>query len=116
VHSLLKVAFSIVLMFFSVLILANDNTEKPSPEEETALVKPVYSMSSEKVYLKIPSNGDKKLSISVYNESGDLVYQERFKSPNASLKVLNFEKSEKGSYTIRVWNSNGKYLESFEVK
>lgn len=81
------------------------------------IAKPVFRFNMDnKVYLNVPANGNKKVTVSIYNEAGKLVQEKRFKNTTDSVKVFNFSDSEKGKYTIRVWNSNGMYLESHEVK
>lgn len=85
-------------------------------KDKKFIAKPVYRMNSTKVFLTIPPNGKKNVYVSIYDGAGKVVHEERFKNASESIKVLNFENSEKGMYNIRVWNSNGIYFETYEVK
>lgn len=114
--SILKLSASAAFMFFAFTGMANDNNNPLTEKEKATVVAPVYKTNSNKMFISIPANGNKKVSLSVYNEAGKLIHEQRFKNETTSTKVLNFEGSEKGEYTVRVWNSNGRYLEAFEVK
>lgn len=80
------------------------------------MLKPVYSNKENKVYVRIPQTNGKKVYVSIYNEKGEVIREERFKEGSGITKVYNFTDAAKGTYSVRVWNSNGIYMNSIEVK
>jgi flagellar hook assembly protein FlgD len=74
-------------------------------QKASGLVKVIYQ-----------SQGEKKVTLKVYNESGEVVFKEQISSLNGFIRPLNFSGMENGNYTIETTDDNGKQIQSIGYK
>jgi hypothetical protein len=62
-----------------------------------------------KVYYS--ANMEDDVTVSIFNQSGKLVFTEKLRNTDGFIRPYNFERLDEGDYTIEVENDGGKHVE-----
>jgi hypothetical protein len=103
-----KISLLFVGVLFCTLVFANGTDEPIAPASSVAVTNSSGS-SLFKLYYSAYTAADVKVSI--FNQSGRLVFTERLRKTDGFIRPYNFEGLEVGDYTIQIENTEGKRVE-----
>jgi hypothetical protein len=103
-----KISLLFVAVLFCTLVFANGTDEPIAPTSSVAVTN-LSGSTLFKLYYTAHTEGDVKVSI--FNQSGKLMFTEILKRTDGFIRPYNFEGLEAGDYTIQIENEESKRLE-----
>lgn len=79
------------------------------------VIKPVFRMKDNMVYINLLNLDKKDVEIKVYDSSDRVLYTQKISDALIVEKAINFKTAYKGDYTIAVKNANGVYTENVSI-
>ena len=96
---------------YSILI----DGESISILNKDEVIKPVFRMKDNMVYINFLNVEKKDVEIKVYDSSDRVLYTQKISDTLIVEKAVNFKTAHKGDYTIAVKNSKGVYTENVSI-
>ena len=100
----------------SIVYTINVKNGKAWLHEKNITYKPTFSVKDRKIHLHFLNNGAREVHIVLYNGFNEKVHEEVVKGKIALSKTFDLSRSLNGKYNLRVWNADGFYTETFDIK
>ncbi len=79
------------------------------------VIKPVFRMKDNMVYINFLNVEKKDVEIKVYDSNERVLFTQKISDTLIVEKAVNFQSAHKGDYTIAVKNANGVYTENISI-